>query len=119
MFERHGGHTPLGRPLGWTVQAALLQNAGFQPFVDHPSNDAVRDSLVEEVPQMAAVNRVEIALDVDIDAPPHAAAHAGGPQSVERLMGRAARPEAIRAGEEVLLVDRLQPHRYSALRHLV
>jgi hypothetical protein len=34
-------------------------------------------------------------------------------------MGRAAGPEAIRAGEEVLLVDRLQHHRYSALRHLV
>src|SRR4051812_21613011 len=43
-------HTSLGRPLGWAVQASLLQNAGFQPFVDHPSNDAVRDSLVEEVP---------------------------------------------------------------------
>src|SRR4029450_11176087 len=62
---------------------------------------------------------MEIALDVDIDAPPHTAAHAGGAQSVERLMGRAARPEAIRTGEEVLLVDRLQHHRYSALRHLV
>ena len=112
-------HTPLGRPLGWTVQASLLQDAGFQPFVDHPSNDAVRDSLVEEAPEMAVVDRVEVTLNVDIDAPPHTAAHAGGAQSVERLVGRAAGPEAIRAGEEVLLVDRLQHHRHSALRHLV
>src|SRR3982751_6006532 len=112
-------HSTLGRPLGWAVQTSLLQDAGFQPFVDHPSNDAVRDSLVEEVPQMAVVDRVEVTLDVDIDAPSHTAAHAGGAQSVERLVGRAAGPEAIRAGEEVLLVDRLQHHRYSALRHLV
>src|SRR6185369_5983767 len=78
-----GDHTPLGRPLGWAVQTSLLQDAGFQPFVDHPSNDAVRDSLVEEVPQMAVVDRVEVTLDVDIDAPSHAAAHAGAAQSVE------------------------------------
>jgi len=112
-------HTPLGRPLGWSVQASFLQDAGFQPFVDHPSNDAVRDSLVEEAPQMAMVDRVEVTLDVDIDAPPHAAAHAGAAQSVERLVGGAAGPEAIRAGEEVLLVNRLQHHRDGPLCHLV
>src|SRR3954470_21582643 len=81
--------------------------------------DAVRDSLVEEAPQMAMVDRVEVTLDVDIDAPPHAAAHAGAAQSVERLVGGAAGPEAIRAGEEVLLVNRLQHHRDGPLCHLV
>src|SRR4051812_22876082 len=49
-----------GEPGLMPVQTSLLQDAGFQPFVDHPSNDAVRDSLVEEVPQMAVVDRVEV-----------------------------------------------------------
>src|SRR5258708_31158384 len=40
-------------------------------------------------------------------------------QRAERLVSRAARPEAIRAREEVLFVDRLQHHRHGALRHLV
>ena len=64
----------------------FLQNAGFQPFVDHPSNDAVRDARVEEAPEMAVVDRVEVTLNVDIDTPPHTGAHAGGAQSVERLI---------------------------------
>ena len=46
--KTRGDHTSLGRPLGWPAEAPLLQDAGFQPFVDHPSNDAVRDSLVEQ-----------------------------------------------------------------------
>src|SRR4051794_18567113 len=66
---------------------------------------------------MAMVDRVEVTLDVDIDAPPHAAAHAGAAQSVERLVGGAAGPEAIRPGEEVLLVNRLQHHRDGPLCH--
>src|SRR3954452_20696381 len=95
-----GDHPSLWCPFGWTVQASLLQDARLQPFVDHPSNDPVRDSLVEEVPQMAVGDRVEVTLNVDIDTPPHTGAHAGGAQSVERLVSRAAGPEAIRAGEE-------------------
>src|SRR3954453_5381130 len=110
MFERHGEITPpwgdpwVGRCRRPSSRTPAF-NAGFQPFVDHPSNDAVRESLVEEVPQMAVVDRVEVTLNVDIDTPPHTGAHAGGAQSVERLVSRAAGPEAIRAGEEVLLVD--------------
>src|SRR5689334_13161845 len=68
-------HTPLGRPFGWAVQTCFLKDAGFQPLVDHPSDNAVRDSSVEEFPEMAVVDRVEILLNIDIDAPPYSLTH--------------------------------------------
>ena len=58
---------PCGLRLPFGVQTSLLEDAGFQPFVDHPSDNAVRDSSVEEVPEMAVVDRVEIFLDINID----------------------------------------------------
>src|SRR3954463_2930087 len=103
-------HAPLGRPFRWAVQTSLLEDAGFQPFVDHPSDNAVRDSSVEEVPEMAMVNRVEIFLDINIDTPSYSLTHEGCSESIQRLMGRAAWSEAIRAGEEILLVYCLQYH---------
>ena len=36
-------HAPLGRPFRWAVQTSLLEDAGFQPFVDHPSDNAIRE----------------------------------------------------------------------------
>ncbi len=112
-------HAPLGRPFHWAVQASLLEDAGFQPFVDHPSDNAVRDSSVEEVPEMAVVNRVEIFLNINIDTPSYSLTHEGCSESIQRLMGRAAWSEAIRAGEEILLVYCLQDHGHGTLCHFV
>src|SRR4051794_34113465 len=59
---------------------------------------------------MAMVNRVEIFLDINIDTPSYSLTHEGCSESIQRLMGRAAWSEAIRAGEEILLVYCLQYH---------
>src|SRR5208337_5458326 len=85
----------------------------------HPSDDAVRDSLVEEGPKMGVRNRIEILAYVDVDDPVESLGPEYVLQSAERLVSRAARAEAIRAGQKVLFVDRLQHHRHGALRHLV
>src|SRR3954462_3258105 len=77
------GHAPLGRPFRWAVQTSLLEDAGFHPFVDHPSDNAVRDSSVEEVPEMAMVDRVEVFINIDtpsyslIDTPSYSLTHEG------------------------------------------
>src|SRR3954454_16003228 len=110
-------HAPLGRPFRWAVQTSLLEDAGFQPFVDHPSDNAVRDSSVEEFPEMAVVNRVEIF--INIDTPSYSLTHEGCSESIQRLMGRAAWSEAIRAGEEILFVYCLQYHGHGTLCHFV
>src|SRR5690242_2568607 len=68
-------YTPLGRPFGWAVQTSLLKDAGFQPLVDHPSDNAVCDSSVEEFPEMAVVDRVEILLNIDVDTPSYSLTH--------------------------------------------
>src|SRR5690348_8772354 len=68
-------HTPLRRPFRWAVQTSLLKDAGFQPLVDHPSDNAVRDSSVEEFPEMAVVDRVEILLNIDVDTPSYSLTH--------------------------------------------
>src|SRR5271157_2244453 len=54
---------------GRVVQAAALQHARLQPFVDHPAYDAVRDSSVEERPQMMMLDGVVIFGDVDVQHP--------------------------------------------------
>ena len=64
-------------------------------------------------------NRIEILAYVDVDHPVKSLGPECVLQGAERLVSRAARAEAIRAGQEVLFVDRLQHHRDGALRHLV
>src|SRR3954447_14034139 len=68
---------------------------------------------------MAVVQSVEKLSDVDLDHPPAPDLHQPMPEGVQRLVRRAARPEAIRADQEVLLVDRLQDHRHRTLEDLV
>ena len=97
---------PLRRPLGRTVQETVFDGSRVQPFVDHPSDDAIRDSLVEEGPKMGVRNRFEILAYVDVDDPMELLGPEYVLQSAERLVSRAARAEAIRAGQKVLFVDR-------------
>src|SRR5499426_4735526 len=45
--------------------------------------------------------------------------HEASTQRLQGLMSRATRPEAVRTGKKVLLVDGLQDHDNRPLRHLV
>jgi hypothetical protein len=54
---------------------------------------------------MTVRNRVEILSYVDIEYPAQSLLYHSGVERVYRLMGRAARPEAIRAGQKVLLIN--------------
>ncbi len=69
---------PRRRPL----KEAVFEHARLQPFVDHPANDAVRDSPVEK--------RTEVMM---LPAQP-LSAHEGQTQRTQGLMRRPPRPEA-------------------------
>ena len=68
---------------------------------------------------MDVVELVEKLLDVEFDHPAAPHRHQHLPQLVERLVRRTSRPKAVRARQEVLLVDRLEHHRHRPLQHLV
>ena len=68
---------------------------------------------------MAMGDAVEVLAYIDIQHPAQSLAHKGIAQVLQRLMRRATRPEAIGAGQKVLLVDRLQHHDDRPLRHFV
>ena len=49
-------YAPLRGALSRPVQETAFDGSCLQPFVDHPSDDAVRDSLVEERPKLRVGN---------------------------------------------------------------
>ena len=95
-FERQGEITPpCGEPLGRAAQETVFNGSCFQPFIDHPSDNAVRDSLVKERTEVGVRDRVEILAYVDVEHPVKTL----GPQHVlqraQRLVSRPSRPEAV------------------------
>src|SRR6516164_4948008 len=87
-------HTTLRGALGRVVQEAVLNGSDLQPFIDHPSDDAVRDSLVEERSQVGMGNRIEVLAYVDVEHPIKTLGPQYVLQSAQRLVGRPSRPKA-------------------------
>ena len=109
----------MGRAASRAAKGALVEHPRLQPFVDHLPDDAVRDSLVEELPQMLVIDGVEVFGDIDVHHPPVPLLHEPIAQSAKGVMGRAAWSEAVRAGQEIRLVNRLQQQQDCPLRHLI
>src|SRR5262245_48621510 len=99
------------------AQEPVFQHSRLQPFIDHPTDDTIRDSSVKKRTQVGVRNRPKIVFDVEIYHPTQSVAHEASTQRLQGLMSRATRPEAVRTGKEVLLVDGLQDHDYRPLRH--
>jgi hypothetical protein len=86
--------------LGRTVQETVFHGSRLQPLVDHPSDDAIRDSLVEERSKVRMGDRIEILAYVEIDHPIKTLGPEHVLQCAERLVSRPSRPEAVRAGKK-------------------
>ena len=86
---------PWGGALGHTVQETVFDRSCFQPFIYHPSDDAVRDSLVEERSKVGVWDRIEILAYVDIEYPVKPLGPQHILQSAQRLVSRPPRPEAV------------------------
>src|SRR4051795_4405541 len=99
--------------------APVLQHPRLQPLADQAQQDAVTYPPTQDRTQVAVVQSVEKLADVDLQDPPATDLHQPMPEGVQRLVRRAARPEPVRAVQEVLLVDGLQDHDNRALEELV
>jgi hypothetical protein len=60
---RIGPRTALWGAFGRVVQKAILQDSCFQPFINHPSDHTIRDSLVKKVSKVGVWNRIEVFYD--------------------------------------------------------
>src|SRR3954463_967645 len=87
-------YTPLRGALGRAAQETVFNGSCFQPFINHPSDNAVRDSLVKERAEVGVRNRIEILAYVDIEHPVKTLGPQHVLQSAERLVSRPSRPEA-------------------------
>ena len=92
------------------MYAALLGHACLQPFVYRSTEHSISHPPVEKAPDVPVLDGVEVALDVHFDHHATAHVHQPPPQRFERLVGRPIRSKAVRAVQEILLVDCLQHH---------
>ena len=67
--EQRRDDPALRRALRRRPQEPVFQNSRLQPFVDHPTDHAVRDPLVEECTQLVVRDRVEVLAYVDVQHP--------------------------------------------------
>src|SRR5262245_26647542 len=101
------------------AQEPTFQHSCLQPFIAHPTDDTSCDSSVKKRTEVGVRDRHETGSDVQLYHPPQSVAAEAGTQRLQGLMSRATRPEAVRAGKKVLLVDGLQHHDNRSLRHLI
>src|SRR5262245_32968293 len=101
------------------AQETIFQGPCLQPLIDHPSDDTVGDSSVKKGAKVGVRDRPEVVFDVEIYHPTQSLAHEAGTQVLQGLMSRATWPEAVGAGEKILLVNEFQHHDDRPLRHLV
>ena len=117
---RSGSHyATLRRPGDRPVHGAFFKHPGFQPFIDHASDDAVPDPQVEKGSQVGERDVVEVLRDIRVDHPSLTVLDDALAQRIQRIVRRPSAPEPVRARQKVHLVDRLQQHQDRPLRHLV
>jgi len=75
--------------------------------------------LAKDLPQSRAIERIEEALDVQLQHKAPAQIHQPLPQGLQRLVCRTTGSKAVRAVPKVLLIDGLEHHRHGALQDLV
>jgi len=117
---RSGRHHPTLRgAFGRVAQEPIFKHSCLQPFIDHPTDNTIRDSSVKKRTQVGVRDRPKIVFDVEIYHPTQPVAHEAGTQRLQGLMSRATWPEAVGARKKVLLIDGLQHHDDRPLRHLI
>src|SRR3990167_376080 len=97
----------------------VFHHARIEPLPDQSEHHTVAYPLLEKLPQMGMIQRVEKLADIDLQETAYPAPHGLLRETIQRIMRRSPRPEPIRAVVKVLLVDRLQQHHDRPLEHFV
>jgi hypothetical protein len=114
-----GDHPALRRPGRGVLQTPLFQNPCSQPFADQTEQHPVTHPESEKVPQLGLIQSVEELTDVHFHQPTATAPRPLPVQHLQRLVRRSPRAEAVRAVQEVVLVDGFQHHDDRPLQDLV
>jgi hypothetical protein len=101
-------HRPLSGAGFRRGQLHALQHAHVQALPDEPQQRPIGDPNLEHLLQLLAIQAVEEGHDVSLENPVHLTLVYGPVEGPHGVMGAAPGPEAVRAVQEVLLVDRLQ-----------
>ena len=117
--EQGGDHSPLWGALRGVANHPTFEHPRSQPLAYESDDDAVRDALLEQIPELPVVDGVEVRRHIDIEdpAPPHLVETLH--ERLEGVMRGAVGPEAVREVVEVRLVHRLQQHLDGSLEDLV
>jgi hypothetical protein len=99
--------------------AAVIEDPRIEPFADQSEKDSVSYPALEKIPEMAVVDRIKELSNIHVQDPAASHGHRLVPEGIQGLVRRTARAEAIRAVQEVLLVDRFQDHDHRPLKNLV
>src|SRR5438105_10688501 len=78
-------------PLQW----GWIQDSCLQPLIDHPSDHAIRYSLVEKRSQLGVRNRVKVLAYIDVQHPVLSSPRDGAVQLAQRHVCRASPPKTI------------------------
>src|SRR6516225_10242517 len=100
-------------------QLSRLEHSRFEPLVDQPSHYPIRDSSRQKLSELGSIDAGKVLSHINIQHPSASPLHDRATHGLQRLVRTAARPEAKRAVQKLLLVDGLQQHEDGALRHLV
>src|SRR5690606_82634 len=95
---------------GRMVDAPFRHHARLHPLADETKQHSVSHPLAQYLSHLRAIHRPEEVFDVCFKHPAPSEVHCLLPHGSQCLMRRPPRSEAIRAVQEVLLVDGLQHH---------
>jgi len=105
-------------PLPADLEQPVVEHTGRQVASDEPKHPPVRDARCHPCHEFVVINSVEKFRQVYIDDEPIAFGDIGL-RLRHRLLGRAARPEAVAALAERRVPQRLQPLEHRLLNHTV
>src|SRR5438093_2931897 len=120
MLPRIGESTdPWVVPISGRLNSSPSSTPHVQALADEPQQRPIRDPSLEHLGERGAIHAVEKGHDVCLQNPTHFALMNDPVQGSHGVMGTASGPEAIRAVQEVLLIDRLDNLAQSVLHELV
>jgi hypothetical protein len=101
------------------MQDVLFHDSSIEPLSNKPRDYTIPNPVLEKLPKMSSIKRVEKFPDVQIKDILHLAAHALTPQSGQSIMVGSIWPKSIRTIKKILFIDRLQCHHYRSLENLI
>lgn len=113
VTEQRGDHPALRNARLGFCQASILHDPGVQPLPYKPPQHTIAHPMTKDLLELASINGVEVALDIQVHGP--IIAPAALPDLVQRLVSRFPGPVAVGVSMKHLVQLRLQQHLHHRL----